>query len=105
MESELLGGGEQAFANEGPEPLLEDAEDKARKAEKALLRDYHVHGTSLGHRHWSVSEKTWREWMSDSNKKRVPRRVLDFIEGEARYDRAHLQSPGIHPPGESGTAE
>lgn len=95
----------EPLGSEGQEPVWEDAEDKVRKAEKALLREYHVHGTSLGHRHWSVSEKTWREWMSDSNKKRVPRRVIDFIEGEARYDRGHLQSPGVHRAGESGTAE
>jgi hypothetical protein len=94
MDQEVHGDGGPPDMGERVE--VEDAGDRVRKEEKALLREYHVHGTTLGHRHWSVSEKTWREWLSDRNKKRVPRRVLNFIEGEARYDRGHLQAPGVN---------
>lgn len=65
-----------------------------RLARKALLRRFHRESTTLGHTFWNVSERTWRSWTSDRNQTDVPQRVIDFIEGEARYDQSRLASPG-----------
>jgi hypothetical protein len=43
--------------------------------------------------------------MSDSNKKRVPQRVIAFSEGEARHDGGRLNAPDVQSSAEPDRTE
>lgn len=62
-------------------------------SDKARLRQYHAESTRLGGVHWGVTDRTLREWMSDTNKRPVPEWVTSHIIGEAEYDRGFLAGP------------